>query len=116
MAAGVALLLAGFATMEAIQLRLITQERDRFDRVAKFMRGMFESSAPDFAHRSNVTAREVLDKSAKDLDSKMYAGPKFQALMKLYLGEVYMDIGGLFEGANVAGKLDEYRRAGLWPR
>jgi non-specific serine/threonine protein kinase/serine/threonine-protein kinase len=93
MAAGVALLLAGFAVMEAVQLRLITQERDRFDRVAKFLRGMFESSAPDVAHRSNVTAREVLDKASKDLDSKMYADPKFQALMKLYLGEVYNDMG-----------------------
>jgi tetratricopeptide (TPR) repeat protein len=93
MAAGLALLLAGSAVMEAVQLRLITQERDRFDRIAQFMRGMFESSAPDVAHRNNVTAREVLDKASKDLDSKMYADPKFQALMKLYLGEVYSDMG-----------------------
>lgn len=92
-AAGLALLLSGFAVLEAFQVRRITEERDRMDRVADFMRDMFASAAPSVAHKPNVTAREVLDKASTDLDSELYADPKFQALMKLYLGEVYMDMG-----------------------
>jgi eukaryotic-like serine/threonine-protein kinase len=63
------LLLIAFGTMQAIQLRRITRERDRADRVTKFMTGMFKVSNPSEARGNAVTAREILDKSSKDIDT-----------------------------------------------
>ena len=46
-ATAMALLLIAFAVMQTIQLRRITRERDRADRVTAFMTGMFKVSNPE---------------------------------------------------------------------
>ena len=69
LAGGLIVLLAGFATLQAMQLRRITRERDRADRVTEFMSGMFKVSDPSEARGNSITAREILDKAAKDVDS-----------------------------------------------
>ena len=68
-ATALALLLIAFGVMQAIQLRRITRERDRADRVTQFMTGMFKVSNPSEARGNAVTAREILDKSSKDIDT-----------------------------------------------
>ena len=40
------MLLAGFAVMQAVQLRRITRERDRADRIAQFMTEYVQSGRP----------------------------------------------------------------------
>jgi serine/threonine protein kinase len=45
-AAGLALLLAGFVIVQAVQLRRITRERDRANRITDFMTNMFKVSDP----------------------------------------------------------------------
>jgi eukaryotic-like serine/threonine-protein kinase len=62
-----AVLLVGFAIAQAVQLRRITRERDRADRISAFMTGMFKVSDPSEARGNSVTAREILDKAAKQI-------------------------------------------------
>ena len=67
--AGVAaVLLVGFAIAQAVQLRRITRERDRADRISAFMTEMFK--VPDTSEARGVTVREILDKAAKEIDTQ----------------------------------------------
>jgi non-specific serine/threonine protein kinase/serine/threonine-protein kinase len=92
-ATSLVLLLAGFAAVQAIQLRRITRERDRADRVTDFMTGMFKVSDPSEARGNSITAREILDKSARDIDSGLTKDPELQAQMMEVMGNVYKNLG-----------------------
>ena len=92
-AASLVLLLAGFAAVQAMQLRRITRERDRADRVTDFMTGMFKVSDPSEARGNSITAREILDKAAKDVDSGLSKDPELQAQMMDVMGHVYRNLG-----------------------
>ena len=93
MATGSMLLLVGFATLQAMQLRRITRERDRADRVTEFMSGMFKVSDPSEARGNSVTAREILDKASKDVESGLARDPELQAQMMNVMGQVYGNLG-----------------------
>ena len=92
-AAGLLVLLAGFSVIQAIQLRRITRERDRADRIAEFMTGVFKVSDPNERVGATVTARELLDKAAKDIDTGLSKDPELQARMMQIMGRAYSDLG-----------------------
>jgi eukaryotic-like serine/threonine-protein kinase len=92
-AAALVILLAGFAVVEAVQLRRITQERDRESRITDFMIGMFKVSDPSEARGNTVTAREILDKASKDIDPGLAKDPELQAQMMYVMGKVYDSLG-----------------------
>lgn len=96
--AGIALLLVGFLVIQGIELRRITRERDRADRIANFMTGIFKVSDPDEGGSHGVTAREVLDKAAVDIDSNLSEDPPLQAQMLNVMGRAYLNL-GLFSRA-----------------
>jgi len=87
------LLLAGFAILQAIELRRITRERDRADRIAAFMSNMFRISDPSAARGNSITVREVLDKASADIESSLNKDPQLQAKMMTVMGEVYHHLG-----------------------
>jgi len=88
-----ALLFLSFATVQAIQLRRTTQERDRADRVAEFMTQMFEVSDPSEARGNRVTAREILDRSSAEMDKSLGRDPELRASMMFLMGTVYQSLG-----------------------
>lgn len=92
-AAGAMSLLIAFAVMQAIQLRRITRERDRANRVTDFMTSMFKVSDPSEARGNSVTAREILDKSSKEIETGLAKDPELQAQMMNVMGEVYLNLG-----------------------
>ena len=92
-ATGAAALLIVFAIMQTIQLRRITRERDRADRITQFMTNMFNVSDPSEARGNSVTARELLDKASKDIQTGLAADPEAQAQMMEVMGEVYDSLG-----------------------
>jgi eukaryotic-like serine/threonine-protein kinase len=92
-ATAMALLLIAFAAMQTIQLRRITRERDRADRVTAFMTGMFKVSNPSEARGNDIRAREILDKSAKEIDTGLANDPELQAQMMNVMGTVYQSLG-----------------------
>jgi serine/threonine protein kinase len=92
-ATAAALLLIAFGVMQTIELRRITRERDRADRVTKFMTGMFKVSNPSEARGNAVTAREILDKSSKDIDTGLRKDPELQAQLMQTMAQTYTGLG-----------------------
>jgi serine/threonine protein kinase len=93
-------LVAGFAVTQAVELRRITRERDRADRIADFMTGVFKVSDPNERVGDTVTAREVLDKAAKDIDTSLSNDPDLKSQMMRVMGRAYLNM-GLFSRAQV---------------
>ena len=92
-ATALALLLIAFAVMQTIQLRRIMRERDRADRITKFMTGMFKVSNPSEARGNAVTAREILDKSSKDIETGLRKDPELQAQLMETMAQTYTGLG-----------------------
>ena len=97
-AAGSAALLIAFVVTQAMQLRRITRERDRADRITEFMTSMFKVSDPGEARGNSITAREILDKSSKEIDSGLAKDPELQIHLMDTMGHVYANL-GLFSRA-----------------
>ena len=87
------ILLITFAVAQSVQLRRITRERDRADRITDFMTNMFEVSDPSEARGNTVTAREILDKSSKDIDTGLAQDPELKAQMLSVMATVYQGLG-----------------------
>jgi eukaryotic-like serine/threonine-protein kinase len=92
-AAGGLLLLIGFAAAQAVELRNTRRERDRADRITEFMTGMFKVSDPSEARGNTVTAREILDKASKEIDSSLSKDPELQAKMMYSMAVTYVNLG-----------------------
>jgi eukaryotic-like serine/threonine-protein kinase len=93
MASLLALLLVGFAAVQTLERRRVARERDRANRITDFMTGMFKVSNPTEAHGNQVTAREILDKASKDIDTGLVRDPELQAQMMAVMGAVYENLG-----------------------
>lgn len=92
-AVAMVLVVASFTFMQARQLRRTTRERDRADRVTEYMASMFKVSDPGEARGNSITAREVLDKASKDIDSGLTQDPELQAQMMVLMSRVYVSLG-----------------------
>ena len=99
-AAGLLLLLAGFAVAQEVQLRRVTEERDRTarerdraNRITEFMTSMFKVSDPGEARGNSVTAREILDKASKEIETGLARDPELQAQLMHLMGTVYDKLG-----------------------
>ncbi|MFY9529154.1 MAG: serine/threonine-protein kinase, partial [Candidatus Acidiferrales bacterium] len=86
-------LLIAFAGVQGAQLRRITRERDRANRITDFMTSMFKVSDPSEARGNSVTAREILDKASKDAGAGLAKDPELQAQMMNVMGRVYTNLG-----------------------
>ncbi len=86
-------LMLSFGIAEAIQIRRITRERDRADRITKFMTSMFRVSNPSESHGNKVTAREILDKASADVGAGLASDGELQAQMMDVMGVVYYNLG-----------------------
>jgi len=91
--AGIAALVVAFGIMQAAELRRISRERDRADRVTEFMTNMFKVSDPSEARGNSVTAREILDRASKEISPGLAKDPELQAQMMETMGEVYWSLG-----------------------
>ena len=92
-------LLVFFATMMAVQARRIARERDRANReaeaatqVSDFLVGLFKVSDPSEARGNSLTAREILDRGAQEIES-LRAQPAVRARLQVTIGAVYTSLG-----------------------
>jgi serine/threonine protein kinase len=92
-AAAAVVLLVSVAVAQAIELRRTRRERDRADRITTFMTDMFKVSDPSAARGNSITARELLDKASKDIDTGLAKDPELQAQMMFVMGNVYDQLG-----------------------
>ncbi len=107
------LLLCAFAATEAVQLRRITRERDRADRITSFMTDMFTVSNPSEARGRTITVREVLDKASKEIDAGLARDPQLQAYMMFVMGRVYSNLALYSRGQDLAAKALRIQRRTL---
>ena len=91
--------LAAFAVVTAMQAGRIALERDRANveaatarQVSDFLVGLFRVSDPSEARGRSVTAREILDKGARDL-AQLQSEPDVQARLQATIGTVYTSLG-----------------------
>ena len=115
-ATGALALLIAFAVTQSIQLRHIKRERDRGDRVTQFMTGMFRVSDPSEARGNSITAREILDKSARQINTELVKDPELQAQMMEVMGRVYEDLGLFSHARPLLERSVASRRRILGPR
>src|SRR5208282_3163134 len=78
-ASGAAALLVAFAVTQAVQLRRITRERDRANRITDFMTSMFKVSDPSESRGNSILARDILDKASTQIDTGLAKDPELQA-------------------------------------
>ncbi len=102
-AAGLVLLLAAFSILQAIELRRITHERDRANRITDFMTGLFNVSDPSEARGYSVTAREILDKASKDMGSGLVKDTEVQSQLMYVMARTYGNL-GLYSRADKLAK------------
>jgi len=110
------LLLVAFAVFEAFQIRRIVRERDRANRITEFMTGMFKVSDPSQSRGNSVTAREVLDKASRDVDTGLARDPELQAEMMHVMGNVYQSLGLYSQARSLLEQAVVIKRRVLGPR
>jgi non-specific serine/threonine protein kinase/serine/threonine-protein kinase len=120
--AGLVLLMAAFAIVQELQLRRITRERDRASRerdratrITDFMTNMFKVPDPSEAHGNSVTAREILDKAAKDVGTGLAKDPQVRADMERVMAGTYANLGLYARGDDLAKKALDTRLKLLGP-
>ncbi|MGA9885073.1 MAG: protein kinase [Candidatus Acidiferrales bacterium] len=69
------------------------RERDRADRIADFMTGIFRVSDPRASASQSVTARELLDNAAKDINANLTEEPTLRAQLLHVMGRAYLNLG-----------------------
>ena len=92
-ASGLGAMLVAFAITQGIELRRITRERDRADRIANFMAAMFKVPDPSEARGNSVTAREILDKASKEIDTGLAKDPELQGDLIGTMAGTYLNLG-----------------------
>ncbi|MFN7932056.1 MAG: serine/threonine-protein kinase [Bryobacteraceae bacterium] len=109
MAALVALLIVGFAIGMGILATRAQRERDTAQQVSQFMMDLFSVADPERARGREVTAREVLDRSAaklKELDKQ----PVIQARLLDQMGKIYENLGLYDQSASLLERAVAVRR------
>ena len=99
-AATLVFVLAAFAATMAVQARRIARERDRANteaesakQVANFLSGLFNVSDPSEARGNTLTAREILDKGAQNIERSLASQPQVRAKLEATIGNVYTNLG-----------------------
>jgi serine/threonine protein kinase len=87
------ILLIAFAIWQTIQIRRITEERDRADRVAQFMIDMFRISDPSESRSNRMTARDILERSSKEIETSLPKDGAMRAKLMSVMGRVYFGLG-----------------------
>jgi non-specific serine/threonine protein kinase/serine/threonine-protein kinase len=92
--------LAAVAGLMAVQARRIAQERDRANQeaatarqVSDFLVGLFKVSDPSEARGNTLTAREILDRGARQLEGGLRDQPRVQARLQATIGTVFTGLG-----------------------
>jgi eukaryotic-like serine/threonine-protein kinase len=103
-----ALALAVTMTLEA---RRIAIERDRANReaatatsVSDFLVGLFQIATPSKTRGATLTVRDILDKGAADLGSRMAEQPAIRGRLFGVLGDVYLNLGMYHESEELLRK------------
>lgn len=118
-AAVIVLVAAATATFHTIRLQT---ERDRAqaeaakaEQMSQFLAGLFRSADPRDAGGADLTARQLLDRGAEQVERNLTDQPEAQADMLHVLGRTYLEIGLHDSTAPLLNRALEIRRDQLGP-
>jgi serine/threonine protein kinase/tetratricopeptide (TPR) repeat protein len=110
---GIALGTVGFIRALAAEQEALEQAATAGE-VSQFLVGLFEASDPNKGGSGDITARELLDRGAQELDGRLDAQPKTKAQLLQTLGSVYEILGLLndsfdkrLEASHLLARLDD---------
>ena len=96
----VMLVLIAFAATMAMQARRIARERDRANweaatakQVSDFLVGLFKVSDPNIAQGNTLTARQILESGAANIERDLAGQPEVQARIMATMGIVFTSLG-----------------------
>ena len=105
LAAAGLLMLIGFLVMTTVQNRRIAAALERAESeaearglVSEFLKDLFVVSDPSEARGNTITARELLDEGAEQIDKSLVETPALRAELMDTMGEVYRRL-GLYDAA-----------------
>jgi serine/threonine protein kinase len=110
-----ALVLPAFTVGLALQVRRVSRERDRANRLTEFTTGIFKVSDPSESRGNSITAREILDKAAADIDKQLLLDPELRAAMMHTMGTVYLGLGLYPKAQSLLEQAIEIRKRTLGP-
>ena len=103
-------------TFQAIRIRQEAQEVRRhaqnLERVLDFMVSIFEVSDPSEARGNTITAREILDRGAKQITGELEDQPQVRARVLDSVGTIYHSLGLYAEAEPLVVEALETRREG----
>jgi eukaryotic-like serine/threonine-protein kinase len=111
--AGVALLVTSFAVVAATQARATAHEAAKARAVKDFLVGLFQVSTPEESRGREITARELLERGARRIDSGLARQPELRADLLDVLGVIYRDLGLYPEADTLLGQAVELSRGRL---
>jgi non-specific serine/threonine protein kinase/serine/threonine-protein kinase len=89
-----------FSVTTIIQSQRIARERNRANleaetakQVSSFLVNLFKVAEPSEAVANSITAREILDKGAEQIQQNLYAQPEIKAVLMDTMGEAYYHLG-----------------------
>lgn len=91
------------------------REAEAARQVSAFLTRIFEVSDPGAARGSTVTARELLDRGARRIQTELHDQPLVQAQLLRTIGSVYQNLGLYSEAAPLEQAALDLRRAILGP-
>jgi len=109
-AASLVAMLVAFAVVQTVQLRRITRERDRANRITEFMTTMFKVSDPSESRGNSVTAREILDEASKNIATRLVQDPELQADLMATMATTYVELGLYARAQELFGRALEIQR------
>jgi eukaryotic-like serine/threonine-protein kinase len=116
------LMLIGLSVSMTVQAVRIARERDRANReaaaaksVSDFLIGLFNVSDPSEARGNSITAREILDRGATQIETNLNNQPEVQAKLLSTIGNVYETLGLYPQAQKLLEKSLDVRRRVLGP-
>ena len=111
----VAALAAAFVVSTVRQSARVARERDKAERIASFMVGLFKVADPGEARGNTVTAREVLDRGSERISRELTDQPDVRATLLGTMGSVYESLGLYDRSAELLAEAVRVRREAQGP-
>jgi serine/threonine protein kinase/tetratricopeptide (TPR) repeat protein len=98
LAAAVLLVIVGFSITVTLLWQRAVEERERSNAIATFLQELFENPDPKKSRGETITAREVLDRGVKRINTDLSGQPELRAELLDTMGRVYRKL-GLYDSA-----------------
>ena len=115
-AASVLAVLIAFVVAVTIDARRIARERDRANRITQFMVGIFKVADSTHTRGNSITAREILDNSAREISSSLGGEPQVQADLLSAMAQSYDGLGLYSRARDLLARVIDIQRRTLGPR